>query len=131
MTAIYQIEKDLAADDPTRLIIEETARESAFAFKPVDSGSGPMVEFHRFDFSGVHLGTKTYPLREFAGGILARKPDPLYALVFKTLAGYGGNLRNAFLLLYPVNREAPEAVLQEENYREFSRLRKRIAEQLT
>jgi chromosome partitioning protein len=131
MTAIYQLDKDLAADDPTRLIIEETARESAFAFKPVENGTGPMVEFHRFDLTGVSLGTRTYPLREFAGGALARKPDPLYTLISRTLAGYGGKMRDAFLLLYPVNREAPEAILQEESYREFGRLRKRIAEQIT
>ncbi len=131
MTAIYQMDKELPVDDPTRLIIEETARESAFAFKPAENGSGTMVEFHRFDLSGVRLGTKTYPLREFAGGILARKPDPLYTLINRTLAGYGGELRDAFLLLYPVNRETPEAVLQEESYREFNRLRKRVAEQLT
>jgi len=130
LTSVYNIDKNLDNDDPTRILFEESARDSAFVFRPVGSGSGSLVEFHRFDLTGVHLTRKTYPLRENTGGILSRRPDPLYSLISKSLMGYEGSLRDAFLLICPARGETPENILQEENYREFGRLRKRIAEQL-
>jgi hypothetical protein len=130
-TSIYSLTSSLAADDPARLLIEESSRESAFAFRPVGNGSGTMVDFYRFDLGGVPITRKTFPLRETTGNILTRRPDPLYTLISKTLMGSGGKLREAFLLVCPVDREAPETVLRDESYREFIRLRNQVTTHLT
>jgi len=127
-SSIYKIGKDLAHDDPTLLMLKETARESSFVFKPID---GTMVEFSRFDQGGMVLLKKSYPFREYAGGMFNDEKCPLFTLMTETLAGYGDSLRNGFLLVHPVNARSPETILNDEHYRSFSRLKSRIAEQVT
>jgi cellulose biosynthesis protein BcsQ len=123
---IYKIPGILPSDDPTRIIIEDSAKESIFVFKPVINGSGGInIEFHRFDTRGEHLSRKGYPLGAESG-----KNAALAMLVESTLAGYAGSFRDAFLLVHPVNADKPEAILLEDNYREMSRLKKKIAQQL-
>lgn len=130
MSSVYNIDKNLAGDDPAWLIIEESVRNSVFAFKPMENGNGTEVEFHRFDLSGIPLAKRKYQLREFSGNFLNRRPDPLYTLMSMTLMGHEGKLRDAFLLVYPTDMETPESLLQEEGYREVKRLRKRVESQL-
>jgi cellulose biosynthesis protein BcsQ len=129
-SAIYQLSKDLAPDNPAREMVSESARESAFVFKPVENGCGPMLEFHRFDLEGYQLLKKAYPLREFEGGLLRRERSKLFTFVSAALSMDEEKLRDAFLLVHPVDPKAPESVLREEKYREFSRLKQLIADQL-
>ena len=124
VSAIFQIERELAADDPTRMMIHQTARESVFVLKPGDSESPGTIDFHRFDMNGGELLKKKYPL--------ARLPerDRFSGIVEGTLAGYQGQLRDAFLMVHPVNGENPSSILVDENYREMLRLKKKITAQL-
>ena len=128
-SSIYDINLGLAADDPVRLMLHDTAKESAFVFKPRTNGNGAEVVCHRFDLSGAQLSKKSYPLRgvDAPGG----KPDRLFNLMTGTLDGYGGTFRDAFLLVHPVSGNSPEAILVEDNYRELNRLKKKIAEQIS
>ena len=122
--AIFRIERDLPADDPTRLMINHTARESVFVLNPGGGEVVDSVDFHRFDLSGTSLLKKQYPLGRGGEG------DTLSGLVQGSLAGYEGQLRDAFLMVHPVNGDSPQSILMEENYREMTRLKKRIASQL-
>jgi chromosome partitioning protein len=124
ISAIFRIEKDLAVDDPTRLMIHQTARESVFVLKPSDGENPGSIDFHRFDLGGAELLKKKYPL--------ARLPerDAFSGIVQGTLAGYEGELRDAFLMVHPVSGDNPASILVEENYREMLKLKKRIAAQL-
>ncbi len=88
-----------------------------------------MVEFSRFDREGMQLLKKLYPLREHEGGILSRERSGLFTLVTETIADHA-QPGNTFLLVHPVNPERPEGILVEENYREFAKLKKRIAAQM-
>ncbi len=126
LAAIYKVPGTLPLDDPTRMIIEDSARESIFVFKPVINGSGIIVEFHRFDSRGEHVLKKGYPL----GAASEVGTKALAMLMESTLAGYAGSFRDAFLMVHPVNASKPEAILLEDNYREMSRLKRKIAEQL-
>ena len=124
ISAIFRIERELPADDPTRMMIDQTARESVFVLNPGEGESPGSIDFHRFDLSGSSLLKKTYPL--------ARLPerDGFSGIVEGTLAGYEGQLRDAFLMVHPVSGENPASILVEENYREMVKLKKRIASQL-
>ena len=122
--AVFRIDRDLAADDPTRLMIAQTARESVFVLNPGGPEAPGSLDFHRFDLGGNSLLKKQYPLAQ------APEQDGFSGLVRGSLAGYQGQLRDAFLMVHPVSGENPESILVEENYREMMRLRKRIAAQL-
>ena len=124
VSAIFKIERELPADDPTRMMIHQTARESVFVLNPGDGDGAGSIDFHRFDLSGSELLKKKYPL--------ARLPerDGFSGILEGTLSGYEGQLRDAFLMVHPVNGDNPAAILVEENYREMLRLKKKIAAQL-
>lgn len=129
-SAIYKLGKEIAPGNPAWEMVSESARDSTFVFKPVDNGGGKMLEFYRFDLEGYPLLKKIYPLREFEGGLLRRERSKLFTFVSTGLAMDHGNLRNEFLLVYPVDPKAPQSILREEQYRQFSRLKQRIASQL-
>ncbi|GAB7027298.1 ParA family protein [Geotalea toluenoxydans] len=117
LSSIYNLPQGLPGDDPVRLMLQDTIKESAFAFKPVSAGSGTEVECHRFDLSGLPMSSKAYQPGELA--------PPL-----DTLRGYGETLRDAFLFVHPITTGNPEAILMEENYRAFAKLKRHIAEQI-
>jgi chromosome partitioning protein len=125
LKAVFHIDRELAADDPTRLMISQTAQESVFVLNP--GGEDPAqgtVDFHRFDLQGTSLLKKQYPLA------LPPERDGFSHLVHGSLGGYEGKLRDAFLMVHPVSGDSPESILLEENYREMAKLKKRIAAQL-
>ena len=126
---IYNLGRNLPDDDPTLAIMRDVARESAFVFRPAFNGSGPAVEFHRFGLDGMHLLKKVFPLREFEGGMLRRERSKLFTLVAEAFNGRVDSTEN-FLLVHPVNRQKPEAILQDEAYRGVIRLKQRIARQM-
>ena len=129
-SSIFNLGKDLSPDDPRYLMFKDATKGSSFVFRRSGNGSGAMVEFSRFDDEGSPMLRKLYPLREYDGGILSRERSRLYTLMAETLAGSDGKPGEAFLLVHPVNPEGPERILQEDNYRNFSKLKNRITAQL-
>jgi cellulose biosynthesis protein BcsQ len=130
LSSIFHLGDTLSPDDPGYLMVKEATRGSMFVFRPSENGSGNMVEFTRFDNNGYPLSKKLFPLREYEGGILSRERSRLYTLVMETLAGREGRPREAFLLVSPVNPDAPEKILEEEQYQKFLLLKNRITEQM-
>lgn len=123
LSSIYQLEKGAAEQTPTLHILKEAARESVYLFRPAGSPAAPQVQFILFDRQGSPLMKKTYPFKEFEGGMFSREKSVLYTLMSETLEGYGTPLREGFLLVHPVDRREPEAILREERYRDFTRLK--------
>ncbi len=103
-------------------MIRESARKSSFLFKPVDNGSGSMVEVGSFDREGLQVMKRQYPLRGDEGGFYHRGSSKLLSFITQAMETSGGDPRNGFLVVHPVNPQAPGSILREENYREFSRL---------
>ncbi|HEY6839128.1 MAG TPA: ParA family protein [Geobacteraceae bacterium] len=131
VSAVYQVEGNLAADDPARLIMQDSARDSLFVFRTLGTG-GNLVEFNRFDLAGSHLSKKAYGCGPTAGSGDNGKGNALHAFMTKTLPGYDGALRDdAFLLVHPPHPQGREAILVEENYRQFTRLKRQVASQLS
>ena len=124
ISAVFKIERDLPADDPTRIMISQTAQQSVFVLNPGEGGNPTSIDFHRFDLTGSELLKKQYPL--------ARLPerDGFSGIIQGTLGGYEGQLRDAFLMVHPVNGDNPASILVEENYRDMLKLKKKIAGQL-
>jgi len=124
ISTIFRIDRELPADDPTRTMIHQTARESVFVLNPGEGESPETIDFHRFDLGGNELLKKKYPL--------ARLPerDGFSGVVEGTLAGYQGQLRDAFLVVHPVSGDNPASILVEENYREMMKVNRKISEQL-
>jgi cellulose biosynthesis protein BcsQ len=129
--SIYKVGQNLAPDDPTLLLLKESARESSFVFRSRESVDEPGVEFSRFDQVGMPLLRREYKFREYAGGMFNDRKCPLFILMSATMAGYGDRLRDGFLMVHPVSMNDPQAILKDDHYRNFCKLRNRIAEQLT
>ena len=124
---IYQLPANLPSDDPTWLLLKDAARESSFIFRPVINDTGNnIVEFCRIDNSGTPLASKKYHYPVATAG----DKLPLQSLLSETLTGYGDTFRNSFLLVHPVNPQEPEKILRDEAYRSFTKLKRRIGEQL-
>ena len=126
LATIHNLDQEFAEDDPTWVMFKNATRESVFAFRPIDNGSGKSVEFYRFSLGGEKLAKKSYPLREKVGGIFSREKNPLHSLMLETLEEHDGRFRNAFLFVHPVDPGKPESILSEENYRRFSNLKQQV-----
>lgn len=126
LSSVYNLEQTIPADHPTFGIFRDAARESVYLFKPVQTDTGPKVQFTLFDRQGSPQLQKMYPLKEYEGGFLSRNKTRLYTFVWQTLEGFGGQLRDGYVLVHPVDPQEPEAILREENYREYSKLKQRL-----
>jgi chromosome partitioning protein len=124
VSTIFRIERELPHDDPTRMMIHQSARESVFVLKPGNAETPGTIDFHRFDMNGNELLRKKYPL------VKAPERDGFSVIVDETLAGYEGELRDAFLMVHPVSGDNPASILVEESYREMSKLKRKIAASL-
>ena len=130
LATIHNLDQEFAGDDPTWIMFKNATKESAFAFRPRETATGNVVEFYRFSLQGNLVTKKSYPLREKVGGLFSREKNPLHSLMLETLDDPNGRFRDAFLFVQPVNPEQPEAILAEENYRRFCRLKQQAAEQI-
>jgi chromosome partitioning protein len=128
-SAIYRIDRGLSAEDPARGMIMESARRSSFLFKPVDNGSGAMMEVAGFDLDGTRNLKMNYPLREYEGGPYRKEPNMHFSFICTVLETGGGEKGNDFLIVHPVDPQSPGSILREEKYREFSRRKAYIAGQ--
>ncbi len=124
-SAIYRLKKD-DAQSAAWDVARESARRSTYLFRPVENGKGPMIEVGSFDGEGFQIAKRLYPLREYdeAGR------NELYAFLSATMNMGSSKPRNAFLVVHPIDPQAPEAILREEKYREFSRLKTHIVKQM-
>jgi cellulose biosynthesis protein BcsQ len=127
LTAVYNLGKELGNDDPARLVLQDSARQSVFALRPTQNGGDQTVRLLRFGLSGDYHSGTSLPFREFDGGLLRKERNRLHALLSDTLMGYGGQLRpGASLLIHPAGNQVPEAFLRDDSYRQFAKLRQRV-----
>ncbi|SNB45294.1 ParA family protein [Geobacter sp. DSM 9736] len=127
---VYQLGKTVTENDPTWHIFLESARDSTFLLRPLKGSDGHDVEFVQFDRQGSPLLKKRHPLKEHEGSLLSRERSKLYGMMRETLEGYGESFRDGFLLIHPTNPQEPEAILREEKYREFVKLKRQAARYL-
>jgi cellulose biosynthesis protein BcsQ len=130
ISGIYNLDGKVQSDEQVRQMFRDSARESVFAFRPVDNGQGPLAEFYRFSVQGKFLAKKTFPLREYEGGLLKRDSSRLFSLMSDTVGDFGGRMRDAFLVICPLHSGTPESILTEENYKPVGKLFQHIAQQL-
>jgi cellulose biosynthesis protein BcsQ len=128
LSAIYNLDKKMDADNQVRLMFQDSSRESFFILKTRNNGEEPAVEFSRYTLKGTLLARKLYPLREYEGRLLSREKSTLHVLVSETLGDYRGPIRDTFLLIHPVNPKNPHSILHEDNYKTFNRLMHNMAE---
>ncbi len=123
--SVFNIQGDIADDDPTMMLLKESVRESSFVFRPsaVDKLA---VDFYRIDSSGQSLTRRTISFRDHVGGMFYEDKCQLHTLMSETLSGGSGLFRNALLMVHPVNPENPEGILQKEEYRKISALLRSI-----
>jgi len=128
LSCLYDARPNMAENDPLLLMFQETARESIYAMRPFSNGEGPCVEVRRFTIDGSPVQKKIQPLREFADPDFPQKKNALYSFVFEALGESPGNLRDAFLLIYPTNPRRPETILVEENYRRIVKMMQHLGQ---
>jgi chromosome partitioning protein len=128
LSAVYNLYGKIGSDDQVRIMFRDSAKESVFAFRPVNNGHGPIAEFYRFNTRGDLLAKKTLPLGN------AGSPDKgkggLIPFMTETLGDSCGGMRDAILVAYPLRSGAPESILQEENHKPFIKLMRQLAEQV-
>lgn len=129
--SIYNLKSEKGDDDPALALLRESSRESTFVFRPATDNGTPSVEFRRFDTGGNLLTNRHIRYREHAGGLFHDERCPLYDIMNATLAGYGNQFRDAFLIVHPVDPAKPDCILHRENYRSFCSLKGNIASALT
>jgi hypothetical protein len=130
LSTIYNLDKKSGSDDQIRLMFQDSAKESVFAFKPLENGQGSVVEFYRFSLQGNMLAKKTFPLKEYEGSLLSREKSRLFTLMSDTLEEANGKMRDAILVIYPLRSKNPETILLDENYKPLSKIVNHIAGQL-
>jgi hypothetical protein len=130
ISAIYQFDRDLSRGDPAWEMIRESVRKSSFLFRPVGNGSGATVEVGSFDREGMQVMKRHYPLWEDKGGFSDKGGNKLLSFISQGMETSGVNLRDGYIVVHPVDPQAPGSILREENYREFSRLKTHIAGQM-
>ena len=127
---IYRVNRELGCDDPAWGVLRDSSRKSSFFFTPLENGKGPLVEVVSFDLEGLQLMKRLYPLREYKGGVLGGERSRLYSFVAKAMETRIGKPGNDFIVVHPVDPRTPGAILREDNYREFSRLKDYFAGQM-
>lgn len=130
-SSVFNMKGEINHDDPTFLLLIESARKSFFAFRVIETSGGNLVEFRRLDNSGKVLTSRVLNFREHAGGMFHDEKCPLYTLMSATLAGYGNSFRDAFVLVQPVSPEFPEEILQKDQYRSFVAMKAKAAASFT
>lgn len=130
-TTIFNIKGDFNRADPTCALLLESARNSFFAFKVVTDNGGHQVDFRRLNGKGEVLTSRMLKFREHPGGMFHDDKCPLHTLMSQTVAAYGSSFRDAFLLVHPVSPDAPEEILQKEQYRSFKAIKAKVAAILT
>jgi cellulose biosynthesis protein BcsQ len=130
LSSVFNLGENLATDDPKRLMFKEATRGSSFVFRPAGNGSDTKMEFSRFTGDGIPVARKLYHLHEPGADPASRNRNGLATLYEQTLSGYNGQPRDAFLLVHPVDPSRPDAILKEDNYREFTKYKRRITDQI-
>ena len=130
LSSVYNLQQTIPRDHPTFGIFKDAAKESVYLFRPVQAEGTDKVQFILFDRKGQPQMQKMYPLQQYEGGFLSRNKTRLYTFIWQTLEGYGGQLRDGFVIVHPVDPQEPEAILRDENYREFNRLRLHLEKNL-
>jgi hypothetical protein len=130
MADVYRMNREHHGVEAASGVLKDSSRKSSFIFRPVNNGMGPMVEVGCFDQDGVRLLKGEYPLVEYNGSKAGGERSRLYSFVSQAIATASGNQGNNFIVVHPVDPRSPGAILKEEKYREFSRLKDYIAGQM-
>jgi chromosome partitioning protein len=130
MEDIFRLNRESAGNDAACGVLRDSSRKSSFVFRPLDNGKGPMVEMGSFDQEGLRLHKGLYPLREFNGGLMGRERSRLFTFVSQTMETGSGNTGGNYIVVHPVDPQSPGAILREEKYREFSRMKEYFAGQM-
>jgi cellulose biosynthesis protein BcsQ len=130
LSTVFNLGENLTPDDPKRLMFKEATRGSSYVFRPAGNGSGKMLEFSRFTGDCVQVARKLYQLHEPGADHATRNRSGLATLYEQTLSGFNGEPRDAFILVHPVDPSRPDAILKEDNYREFTKFKRRITDQV-
>jgi len=126
-TSVFNMKAEVKRDDPTFMLLVESARKSVFAFRAVEESGENKVEFRRLDSGGNVLTSRTLDFRENAGGMFNDDKCALFTLISATLSGFGNSFRDSFILVQPVNSDTPEEILQKEQYKSFNALKAKAA----
>jgi hypothetical protein len=130
-SAVFNMKGELRKDDPTFMLLVESARKSFFAFRVIDDSGENKVDFRRLDFSGNVLTSRILNLKKNVGGIFSNEKCPLFTFISETLSGYDNSFRDAFVLVQPVNQENPEEILLKEQYKGFNTMKAKAAAAFT
>ncbi len=116
----------LATGDPLGQLLLEATSAATFTFHPFLDNGASRVDLNVIDPGGRQLITQSLSCRDFSDSFMNRREGRLYRLMDATIGQKGMNENGAFLLVQPVNRNEPEAILKEEGYRRFRKIKQQF-----
>lgn len=129
--SVFNMKGEIRYDDPTFLLLVESARQSAFAFRVIEEEGKNRVDFKRLDKNGTVLTSRALDFRDHAGGMFHDEKCALFTFMSETLAGYGNSFRDTFVLVQPVDPGAPQEILQKDQYKIFTAMKSKAASAFT
>jgi MinD-like ATPase involved in chromosome partitioning or flagellar assembly len=128
-SSVYGMDR-ASVSGAARDLLRETARESAYLFRPLAKEGFKGVDFMRFDTGGEILTRRLVPFREHAGGMFHDDKCSLFDLLAKTMDRYGDGFDDRFLLLYPAPPADPASILSKEPFRALAQFKRNISPHL-
>ena len=88
----------------------------------IEGNGSKLAEFTAIDAAGQQVLQQTIPVGEYAGSFMNRREGRLHQMLAATLGNGASTDPAALLIVHPVDRNHPEAILTEEPYRRFRKL---------
>lgn len=109
--------------DPFRQLLIETTTSATFIIKLLRNGSSAGIEFTVINSDGKKLISRFFALGEYSDNSAHRLGRSLYSLMENALGQKAIDLDEGILLVQPAYIGGAEAVLKEDEYRKFRRLK--------
>jgi chromosome partitioning protein len=128
-STLYSVQPGTQSYELSMKVVTERSRHTRSVFLPSKNlQGGYQLRFMQFDQSATPLLDRTVSMEGFLEGHLDGIRDRLFLLLNESLAGYGGDLRDSWLSVHPVDEDKPESILQESGYRKVQELHKTVDE---
>ncbi|GAM11648.1 chromosome partitioning protein ParA [Geobacter sp. OR-1] len=114
----------ISSGDPFNQLLIDVSATSTVIFRPVNVGSSTSIEVVIIDKTGRQVIKQVFAVREYSESFLNTREGSLYRLLNATL---GQTTASTVLLVQPVPDDDHEAILKEDGYRRFRKIKQQIA----
>ncbi|MBT0666565.1 ParA family protein [Geobacter pelophilus] len=119
-----------SAKDPFQQLLAKAIVSSTFIFRPVTVGSSSQVEVIVNDKDGRQLIRQLFASGDYADSFMNMREGSLFRLLEDTLGQQTSAQYGTVLVVQPVADQDHEAILKEDDYRKFRKIKQQIAAEI-